>query len=65
MGVPLSKKIRFIVGANEETDWKCMDYYFNKKKIPAPQMSFTPDAVFPLIYAEKGVFQYQLVTDVS
>ena len=44
MGVPLSKKIRFIVGANEETDWKCMDYYFNKKKIPAPQMSFTPDA---------------------
>jgi len=28
-------------------------------------MSFTPDAVFPLIYAEKGVFQYQLVTDVS
>lgn len=24
MGVPLSKKIRFIVGANEETDWKCM-----------------------------------------
>lgn len=32
MGVPLSKKIRFIVGANEETDWKCMDYYFNKKK---------------------------------
>ena len=21
MGVPLSKKIRFIVGANEETDW--------------------------------------------
>ena len=65
MGVSLSKKIRFIVGANEETDWKCMDYYFNKKKIPAPQMSFTPDAVFPLIYAEKGVFQYQLVTDIS
>lgn len=65
MGIPLSKKIRFIVGANEETDWKCMDYYFNQKKIPAPQMSFTPDAVFPLIYAEKGVFQYQLVTDIT
>ncbi|MFQ9346163.1 MAG: Sapep family Mn(2+)-dependent dipeptidase [Coprococcus sp.] len=47
MGVPLSKKVRFIVGANEETDWKCMDYYFNKKKIPAPQMSFTPDADIP------------------
>lgn len=65
MDVPLSKKIRFIVGANEETDWQCMDYYFNQKKIPTPQMSFTPDAVFPLIYAEKGVFQYQLVTDIT
>ena len=65
MELPLQKRIRFIVGANEETDWKCMDYYFNQKKIPAPQMSFTPDAVFPLIYAEKGVFQYQLVTDIT
>lgn len=65
MNIPLKKRIRFIVGANEETDWKCMDYYFNKKKIPAPKMSFTPDAVFPLIHAEKGVFQYQLVTDIT
>lgn len=65
MGVPLSKKIRFIVGANGRDRLESWDYYFNKKKIPAPQMSFTPDAVFPLIYAEKGVFQYQLVTDVS
>ena len=32
MGIPLRKKIRFIVGANEETDWKCMDYYFGVKK---------------------------------
>ena len=54
MELPLQKRIRFIVGANEETDWKCMDYYFNQKKIPAPQMSFTPDAVFPLIYATEG-----------
>lgn len=65
MGLPLRKKIRFIVGANEETDWKCMDYYFNKKKIQPPQMSFTPDAEFPLNHAEKGVFQYQLVTDLK
>lgn len=63
--VPLRKKIRLIVGANEETDWKCMDYYFGKKKIAPPQISFTPDAEFPLNHAEKGVFQYQLVTDLK
>lgn len=65
MGLPLNKKIRFIVGANEETDWKCVDYYFNQKKITPPELSFTPDAEFPLNHAEKGVFQYQLVTDLK
>ena len=65
MGIPLSKKIRLIVGANEETDWKCMDYYFGVKKMTPPQISFTPDAEFPLNHAEKGVFQYQLVTDLK
>lgn len=65
MGLPLTKKVRLIVGANEETDWKCMDYYFNKKKITPPQISFTPDAEFPLKHGEKGVFQYELVTDLS
>lgn len=65
MGIPLSKKIRLIVGANEETDWKCMDYYFGVKKMTPPQISFTPDAEFPLNHAEKGVLQYQLVTDLK
>ncbi|MCI9216610.1 dipeptidase PepV [Lachnospiraceae bacterium 42-17] len=65
MGVPLKKKVRLIVGANEETDWKCMDYYFHTKKVAPPQISFTPDAEFPLKHAEKGVFQYQLVTDIK
>lgn len=65
VGIPLSKKIRFIVGANEETDWKCMDYYFGEKKIAPPQLSFTPDAEFPLNHAEKGVFQYNIVTDLK
>ncbi|MCB5881432.1 dipeptidase PepV [Lachnospiraceae bacterium EP-SM-12S-S03] len=65
MGLPMKKKIRFIVGANEETDWKCVDYYFNQKKIAPPELSFTPDAEFPLNHAEKGVFQYQLITDLK
>ncbi len=65
MGLPLKKKVRMIIGANEETNWGCVDYYFNKKKITPPQISFTPDAEFPLKHGEKGVFQYQLVTDIK
>lgn len=65
MHVPFQKKIRLIIGANEETDWRCVDYYFNKKKITPPKISFTPDAEFPLKHAEKGVFQYQLITEIK
>ena len=28
--IPLGKKVRLIVGTNEETNWGCMDYYFTK-----------------------------------
>lgn len=60
MNVPLKKKVRLIIGTNEETNWKCMDYYFGKKNIEFPQIAFTPDADFPLKYAEKGLLQYCL-----
>ena len=52
--IPLGKKVRLIVGTNEETNWGCMDYYFNQKHVPFPDLAFTPDAEFPLKYAEKG-----------
>lgn len=61
LNLPLRKKVRLIVGTNEETNWECMNYYFGKKKLPFPDIAFTPDAEFPLKYAEKGVLQYQLV----
>lgn len=60
MNVSLKKKVRLIIGTNEETNWKCMDYYFGKKKVEFPQIAFTPDADFPLKYAEKGLLQYCL-----
>ena len=60
MQIPLKKKVRLIIGTNEETNWKCMDYYFGKKKAEFPQIAFTPDADFPLKYAEKGLLQYSL-----
>ncbi len=58
-GVNLNKKIRLIIGANEETGWKCMDHYFKNEK--APDMGFTPDANFPVINGEKGIIIFDLV----
>lgn len=58
--LPLNRKIRIIFGTNEETGWGCMDYYFKHEK--PPTMAFTPDADFPVIYGEKGIIVFDLVT---
>ncbi len=54
LGVPLKKKIRLIVGTNEEQGSGCMQYYAEHRPIPA--LGFTPDGNYPLIFAEKGNF---------
>ncbi|WP_176560318.1 dipeptidase PepV [Brevibacillus dissolubilis] len=53
LGLPLSKRVRLIFGTDEETSWRCMNTYFQTEEMPT--MGFTPDADFPLIYAEKGL----------
>lgn len=50
---PLSHRIRMILGANEESGFKCVAHYFAHEEMPAT--GFTPDAMFPLVYAEKGI----------
>ncbi|WP_066174842.1 M20 family metallopeptidase [Bacillus marinisedimentorum] len=57
-GVTFHKRLRFIFGTDEETLWRCMEKY--KEKEEAPHMGFTPDSVFPLVYAEKGLLQVHL-----
>ncbi|WP_229776782.1 dipeptidase PepV [Alicyclobacillus cellulosilyticus] len=58
LGVRPRRKIRLIFGLNEESGWACVRHYFTKQ--PLPLGGFTPDAEFPLIYAEKGVATLQL-----
>lgn len=58
-GVELNRKIRLILGTNEETGWGCMNYYFKNEK--APDMAFTPDADFPVIHGEKGIIVFDLI----
>jgi len=65
MEVPLSKRIRMIIGANEETDWKCMEYYLNEVKPELPAIAFSPDSDFPVTYAEMGLLQYTLTRQIT
>lgn len=54
LDVKLSKRIKMVLGTDEETAWRGVSKYFNQ----FPQMpvsGFIPDADFPLIYAEKGI----------
>lgn len=53
LGLPLDKRVRLIFGTDEETSWRCVDRYFQTEEMPS--MAFTPDADFPIIYAEKGM----------
>ncbi|MGV0167050.1 dipeptidase PepV [Furfurilactobacillus sp. WILCCON 0119] len=52
LGLPLKRKVRFIVGTDEESDWTGMTRYFEVE--PAPTLGFSPDAEFPIINGEKG-----------
>ena len=55
-GITPSRKIKLIVGCNEEAGWKCIDYYNQVAQMP--EEGFTPDADFPVIYAEKGILHF-------
>lgn len=52
-GFKPKKKIRLIFGCNEESGWKCIEHY--KKVAKMPDFGFSPDADFPVLYAEKGI----------
>ena len=51
-GVPLNKRVRLIMGCNEETGSKCMEYYGQHGE--PVTCGFTPDGNFPGIHGEKG-----------
>ncbi len=57
-GLPLGKKIRMILGTNEETRWEGITHYL--KKEPAPEMSIVPDGNFPVLIGEKGILNLDL-----
>jgi succinyl-diaminopimelate desuccinylase len=59
LGLPVNKRIRMIIGTDEESDWRCVDHYFEKEEMPT--LGFAPDADFPIINAEKGIADMDIV----
>lgn len=52
-------KVRFIVGGDEERGSACLEHYFHTLKKEYPSFGISPDADYPLIYAEKGIYSYK------
>ena len=52
-------QVRFLVGGDEERGSSCMAYYFHTLKKPQPTLGFSPDSDFPLIFAEKGIINFE------
>lgn len=55
-GIQPKRQFKLILGCNEESGWKCIEHYNKVAKLP--KEGFTPDADFPVIYAEKGILHF-------
>ena len=55
-GILPKRTFKLIVGCNEEAGWKCIQHY--RQVAVMPEEGFTPDADFPVIYAEKGILHF-------
>lgn len=56
--IPLKKRFRLILGLDEESGSRCIALYKEVEEIPA--FSFSPDAEFPVVNAEKGILRLTL-----
>ncbi len=54
-----NQRVRVILGTDEETAWRGIQKYFKTEEMP--ELGFAPDASFPLIYGEKGIFTFDVL----
>lgn len=52
-------KLRFLFGGNEENDSLGLKHYFHALNKGYPTLGISPDADYPLIYAEKSIYAYE------
>jgi len=57
-GIPLKRKVRLILGCDEESGWQDIAHY--NEVATMPRMGFSPDAGYPVINIEKGLYGLEL-----
>lgn len=57
-GIPLRRKVRLILGCDEESGWEDIAHY--NKVATMPRIGFSPDASYPIINIEKGICRLEL-----
>ena len=63
LGFKPKRRIRLIMGCDEESGSRCLERYLEKEE--KPTLGFSPDACFPLIYGEKAMTSYNILGDVK
>ena len=63
-GIPLKRRIRVIMGTDEECGSACVAHYLATKQ-EMPVAGFTPDADFPAIFCEKGILRFELGCEIA
>ena len=58
-GIKLKNQIRIILGTDEETGSRGIKRYLEVEKMP--DLGFSPDADFPIIYGEKGILSFNII----
>lgn len=53
-----TRRIRFILGCDEESGWECMTRYVKTEEMPV--LGISPDGDFPVINCEKGIVYHTL-----
>lgn len=57
--IPSNKKIKMIIGTDEERTWQGINYY-KERSNDIPKSSIVVDGNFPIIYCEKGLIDFNL-----
>ncbi|MBO4327359.1 MAG: Sapep family Mn(2+)-dependent dipeptidase [Clostridia bacterium] len=63
LGIPLRKNVRLVLGGCEEIGLGDLEYYFERE--PHARYSFSPDADYPLINAERGISGTEIIKKFS
>lgn len=60
-GLPMKRRVRIILGCDEESGMGCLTHYNEVEK--APDLSFSPDAEYPLVNSEKLIYRSEYKKD--